>query len=261
MRLPVLLYHHVGRPPSGGDPGLTVSPERFEAQVRWLVRRGYVGIRPSDWLAWRRSARPLPEKPVLLTFDDAYADVAEHAFPVLERYGFGAGVFVVTGQIGQRNAWVEARGSRTLRLMTADQIRDWVRRGIEFGAHSRTHPDLTTLGPAELANEVAGSKADLEAILQSPVVSFAYPYGFYNQAVCECVQSTYDMAFTVDEGLNDLQTDPRLLRRTPISPRASTVDLASRMRWGYNPFGRVRKRVRLRTRLKDVARVLFPQSH
>jgi glycosyltransferase involved in cell wall biosynthesis/peptidoglycan/xylan/chitin deacetylase (PgdA/CDA1 family) len=258
MRLPILLYHHVG--PIGGDtnPELTVSPERFEAQVRCLARRGYQGIRLSDWLAWVRTGRPLPEKPVLLTFDDAYADIARYALPVLERYGFGAAVFVITGRVGGTISWGKSKG--LFQLMSAEQIREWAGRGIEFGAHSRTHPDLTTLDPAALRDEVVGSKRDLEDILQAPVISFAYPYGPYNPAVCECVRGMYDLAFTTDEGLNDLRTDLHVLRRTGVSPDDSIVDLSSRLRWGLSPLQRLRGRVRFRTRMRNAARSVFARS-
>jgi peptidoglycan/xylan/chitin deacetylase (PgdA/CDA1 family)/GT2 family glycosyltransferase len=252
MRLPVLLYHHVGPPRPGTIPGLTVSPQRFERHVRWLARRGYTGIRASDWARWRREGKGLPEKPVLLTFDDGYADLTEYAFPVLRRYGFSAAVFIVTGQVGGTNTWDEARGYGTMRLMTADQIRYWAAQGIEFGAHSRTHADLTPLPAHELADEVIGSRNDLAAVLGSPVVSFAYPYGFHSQAVCDCVRSAFDLAFIADdnvEGMNHLQTDPHLLLRTMVQTGDSLVDLASRVRWGYSPLLNLRARLRLRTRL------------
>ena len=209
----MLLYHHVGPQHPGQSSGLTVSPERFEKHVRYLASRGYKGICPADWLRWRREGKGLPEKPILFTFDDAYADLAEYALPVLHRYGFGAGVYVVTGQLGGTNAWDEARGCGTLHLMTADQIRQWASKGIEFGAHSRTHANLPTLAPAELTEEVVGSGNDLESIIGSHVVSFAYPYGFHNQAVDDCVRSAFDLAFIADdwdEGMNHLQTDPHL---------------------------------------------------
>jgi peptidoglycan/xylan/chitin deacetylase (PgdA/CDA1 family) len=157
-RLPVLLYHHIGPRPPGTFPNLTVSTQEFERQMRWLVHRGYVGIRPSDWLRWLREGTDLPEKAVLITFDDGYADLAEHALPVLRRHGFGAVVFIVTGQVGGTNVWDEAIGSAMHRLMTADQIRYWAAQGIEFGAHSRTHADLTTLTSDKLSDEIVGSK-------------------------------------------------------------------------------------------------------
>ena len=89
-KLPVLMYHHVGPYRPGTYRPITISPERFERQIRWLARRGYAGITPSDWLRWLREGKGLPEKPILLTFDDAYADVAQYALPILKRYGFSA---------------------------------------------------------------------------------------------------------------------------------------------------------------------------
>jgi glycosyltransferase involved in cell wall biosynthesis/peptidoglycan/xylan/chitin deacetylase (PgdA/CDA1 family) len=263
MRLPVLLYHHVGPLRPGTIPGLTVSPQRFERQVRWLARRGYQGIRPADWLRWRHEGKGLPDKPVLLTFDDGYADLVEYALPVLRCYGFGAAVYIVTRQLGGTNAWDEARGSDTHRLMTAEQIRYWATQGIEFGAHSRTHADLTTLSASELSEEVAGSGQDLESILGSRVVSFAYPYGFHNQAVDDCVRGTFDLAFLADdhaEGLNHLLTDPFQMRRTMVQTNDSLVALESRVRWGRNPFENLRARIGLRTRLKRATRSILGSS-
>jgi glycosyltransferase involved in cell wall biosynthesis/peptidoglycan/xylan/chitin deacetylase (PgdA/CDA1 family) len=262
-RLPVLLYHHVGPQRPGAPAGLTVSPERFERQVRRLARRGFAAIRPADWAAWHRDAKPLPAKPVLLTFDDAYADLVEHALPVLRRYGFGAAVFVVTGQLGGTNAWGEAHGSHTLRLMTAEQIRYWATQGIEFGAHSRTHPDLTTLPGEKLAKEVVGSGNDLAELLGSRVVSFAYPYGFYNQAVLDCVRGAFDLAFLAGnamQGMNHLQTNPHLLTRTAVLPGDSWVDVVCRARWGRSPLMDLRARLLLGTRLKRAARFLLGRS-
>jgi peptidoglycan/xylan/chitin deacetylase (PgdA/CDA1 family)/glycosyltransferase involved in cell wall biosynthesis len=259
-RLPVLLYHHVGPLPPGPDLDLTVSPERFERHVRWLARRGYTGICPSDWVRWRREGKGLPAKPVLLTFDDGYADLVKYALPVLRRHGFGAAVYIVTGQLGGTNAWDEVRGSGTLHLMSADQIRYWATQGIEFGAHGRTHADLTTLSSRELSEEVVGSGKDLEAILGSRVVSFAYPYGFHNPAVDDCVRKAYDLAFIADdnnEGMNHLLTDPHLLLRTMVQTDDSLFALECRAQLGRNPFLNLRARIGLRSRLKRAARRVF----
>ena len=263
MRLPVLLYHHVGPHHPETIRGLTVSPKRFEKHVRWLARRGYRGICSGDWLRWLRDGEGLPEKPVLFTFDDAYADLVDYAFPILRRYGFGASVYVVTGLLGGTNAWDEALGRGTLRLMTAEQIRTWSANGIEFGAHSRTHANLPTLSQAELLDEVAGSGKDLESIISSRVISFAYPYGFHNQDVDDCVRGAYGLAFIADdwnEGLNNLQSDPHLLRRTMVQTDDSLLALEFRARYGYYPFlemwNRLRQRTALRTRLKRATQTM-----
>ena len=99
VRLPVLLYHHVGPARSGVHGSLTVSPSRFQRQISWLARHGYRGICPSEWLHYRRETKAPSSKLALLTFDDAYADLVEHALPVLSQHGFGAAVFVVTGLV------------------------------------------------------------------------------------------------------------------------------------------------------------------
>ena len=243
MRLPVLLYHHVGPLRPGTYPELTVAPEKFERQVRWLAQRGYVGIPPSAWLAWCKEGRALPERPVLLTFDDAYADLTEHAFPVLRRYGFSAAVFVVTGQIGGTNAWDEKLGSGRHQLMTAEQIRHWAGQGIEFGAHSRSHADLRALQDSDLADEITGSGGNLAELLGTRVLSFAYPYGTHNDAVRKQVGSSFALAFGVEEGLNCLKTGLSLLRRTMVQPDDSFNDFACRVRLGWSPIRRVRARV------------------
>jgi peptidoglycan/xylan/chitin deacetylase (PgdA/CDA1 family) len=221
--------------------------------VRWLRRRGYSGIRASGWAAWRREGKGLPDKPVLLTFDDGYADLAEYALPVLRRYGFGAVVFVVTDLVGKTNAWDEARGSGTHRLMTADQIRYWATQGIEFGAHTRTHADLATLNADELAEEIVGSRDQLESTIGSTVTSFAYPYGSYNKAAHNCAAEAYDLTFLGDEktpGINHLTTDAHFLQRTMVQPGDTLADLECRLRWGHSPIRELRTRLRLRTRVK-----------
>jgi peptidoglycan/xylan/chitin deacetylase (PgdA/CDA1 family) len=261
-RLPVLLYHHIGPARSGTFPELTVSSEKFDRQMRWLARWGYVGIRPSDWLRWLREGTGLPEKAVLITFDDGYADLTEHALPVLRRHRFGAVVFVVTGQVGGTNTWDEAQGSATHRLMTADQIRYWATQGIEFGAHSRTHVDLTTLTPNELSDEILGSRNDLIKLLGSRVLSFAYPYGIYNRDVYECARGGFDLAFCAGptmEGFNDLLTDRHLQRRNAIQTGYFVADVLCSVRWGYKPIQscyepiqRIRARLSLRSRLNHM---------
>ena len=169
-------------------------------------------------------------------------------------------MYVVSGQLGGTNAWDEARGAGTLRLMTAEQIRYWVTQGIEFGAHSRTHADLTTLSTNELSEEVGGSRKDLEAILGSKVVSFAYPFGFYNQGALDCVRGAFELAFIIDRnmvGMNYLVTDPHLLRRTMVQAGDSVADVECRARWGLSPIERLRTRLRLRSRIKSAAGVVL----
>ncbi|HVA82504.1 MAG TPA: glycosyltransferase [Candidatus Binataceae bacterium] len=229
--LPMLLYHNVGPRPAEDPSLLTVATEQFERQMRWLVSRGYQTIWPSDWRAARRGRKPLPRKPVMLTFDDGYADMVEFAFPVLRRYGLKAAAYVVTKRLGLTNTWDEVNGHRTMRLMTAEQIRECAAQGIEFGSHTRTHPHLTSLSKEQLTDEIEGSRDDLRDLLGTEVVSFAYPYGdgVDSSLIREHLSSTYRLGLTTWDGLNQIETNPYELRRVMILPGDSLADFACKL--------------------------------
>lgn len=252
MRLPVLLYHHVGPARIGACPSLTVSPDRFERHVRWLARQGYVGIRASDWHACLEGGRAV-RQPVLLTFDDAYADIVQYALPVLRRYQFGALIMVVTGRVGGESEWDRTHGWVPHPLMTADQIREWATRGMEFGAHGRTHADLTAVSDGHLDDEIHGSSDDLSVLIGRRVATFAYPYGRCDDRVLRRVRQAYDMAFSCVEGVNTVATDLHRLRRSMVQPYESRIGLTWRVRTGRYPVDRLRARLRIRSRIRDVA--------
>jgi peptidoglycan/xylan/chitin deacetylase (PgdA/CDA1 family) len=126
---------------------------------------------------------------------------------------------------------------------------------MEFGAHSRSHADLTTLSEAALEEEVSGSGRDLAGILDTKPLAFAYPYGGYNETVRRSVAKAFEFAATCDEGVNGLGTEPLLIRRTMVQRGDSILDFAFRVRFGYSPLERLRARVRLRSRLRGMLRI------
>jgi peptidoglycan/xylan/chitin deacetylase (PgdA/CDA1 family)/glycosyltransferase involved in cell wall biosynthesis len=243
MQASMLVYHHVGRQTPGRYyPGLSLEPARFERQIAWLARHGYSTIRPDQWYAWLVEGKPLPEKPILIAFDDGHADVAKYALPILQRYGLTAVVFVVTRMIGGVSEWDATRGLTARPLMSACQILEWRDRGFEFGSHSRTHPNLTGLTRAALEHEIEGSRYDLGKLLGDRVLSFAYPYGRFNEAVSQVVAQSYALAFGSEPGLNNLSLDAHRLRRTQVTNRDRLIDLWWRARFGWSPVDRVRFR-------------------
>jgi peptidoglycan/xylan/chitin deacetylase (PgdA/CDA1 family) len=251
VRLPVLCYHRVGpADPDRRSAFLTIPTEKFARQVQWLDRRGYHAIRSADWAAWCTEGKPLPPRPVLITFDDGYADVAEHALPILERHRMTAVIYLVTARLGGTNAWDEPNGYPSRRLMDADQVKHWAARGIEFGGHSRRHVNLTTLSPGELEAELRGCQDDLAALLGAPADSFAYPYGETNPAVRAATRSLFKLAVGTAEGINDARGDLHELLRTYMLPHELMVDFSSRVRRGYSVLRKVQERIRLRTRLR-----------
>ncbi len=249
-RVPVLLYHHVGPNRPLTYRNLTISPAVFQQHLSTMKDWEYQGVSPSDWLAWVREGKALPEKPVVITIDDGYRDLAEHAFPALQRSGYRAGVAIVTGQIGGTNVWDQAEGSGPHRLLTGEAIRYWSEMGIDFGCHTRNHPRLTRLEPSELAGELDGSAEDLSGVCGERPRWVAYPFGDCNDEVATAARRSFAMAFLMAEGMNTLATDPMRLRRTMIWPSDTVWDLWFRLHWGHSPLHRIRMRLRyLRDRL------------
>jgi peptidoglycan/xylan/chitin deacetylase (PgdA/CDA1 family) len=185
-----LMYHSVGEPDD--DPHrIVVSPARFEDQLRWLARRGWRGVSMRELVdaADRGAATGL----VGLTFDDGYADFSTHVLPALARYGFTATVFVVVGKLGGHNDWEDTGPGRP--LMTADQVRQAARMGMEIGSHGLRHRGLAGADADTLDVEVVGSRKVLESMVDTPVRGFCYPYGDLSDAAVDAVRvAGYDYA-------------------------------------------------------------------
>ena len=164
-RTPVLIYHNVGTPHPDEYPGLTTTMAEFEAQIILMAKMGYHAILPSEWLRWRDMGEPLPERPLMLAFDDGYDEACRIAFPILEKYGFGAACMIVTSCIGSTNRWDEEAGRPSFQLMSEAQIIEWSQRCIEFGGHTSRHPELTLENNERIEREIAECKEGLTTLL------------------------------------------------------------------------------------------------
>lgn len=235
-KLPVLVYHHIGPPRPGIYRTLTISGKRFERHMAWLKRLGFTPVSEAQVLAWVRGEADLPPRPVLITFDDAYKDLCDHALPVLARYGFPALVFVVTGHVGGHNEFDQKNGCGRLDLMDADEIRHWAQQGIEFGAHTRLHADLTSLATKDAFDEIDGSHFDMAHLLHRPPVSLAYPYGQFNREIEERAAGKFALIFTILPGLNDAGTPAHRLCRSVTHYRDGVLDVICRASWGWSPI-------------------------
>jgi glycosyltransferase involved in cell wall biosynthesis/peptidoglycan/xylan/chitin deacetylase (PgdA/CDA1 family) len=233
-RVPVIMFHNVGIPQQGEYPGLTTPVADFEAQLSLLDKMGYKGIRPSDWLRWRDEGSTLPERPVMLVFDDAYAEACLNAFPLVERHGFGAACMVVTKSIGSTNRWDEESGGPSRQLMSEDEILQWSKRGIEFGGHSCHHPELPLLDDDCLKREIAECKNDLTTLMGEAPASFAYPFGGVNSKVEAVVRDHFELAFTAWQGVLHLGTNPFLAPRLRFLPGETRFGIWCRLRLGRN---------------------------
>lgn len=192
------MYHRIAEDGPASLVRWRVPEPDFVRQIAWLAAEGYTSIRLDEWLpAQRRDPASLARR-VVLTFDDAYKDFVTTAWPILQRYGFGATMFVPTGDMGVVAEWDRSFGEPAP-LMSWSELDGLVEAGLEIGAHTISHPHLPELrDKEEIAREITGSRDVLEERYKRPVPTFAYPYGDYNDAVLEVVETAgFSAAVTV----------------------------------------------------------------
>ena len=213
---PILMYHAID---SSDEPGSSyVMPiHRFATQMTWLKRIGYIPITLEQFLDCYRKRHLAPAGSVVITFDDGYTDNYTYAYPVLQKQNIPATIFLVSSYIGLANKWDKQTQLADRPLMSWSQILELMEQGIQFGAHTCTHPVLTSLSSNQAEEEITLSRKQLESRLGTPVDLFAYPYGEYDDSTQVMVQQAgFAAGCTVDAGLNTLNTTPFSLRRTEI---------------------------------------------
>lgn len=214
----ILMYHQVGRfrRPSA-HRSLYCDVGRFAAQMAYLHYTGYRVV-PLEQarLGLFQGARLLPRS-VVLTFDDGYQNFADHAWPILRRYGFPATVFLVSGSLGQEAPWLDRETGQSP-LMDASTVRTLRAQGVSFGSHTRTHRRLSGLSEREMRDEIFSSKAELEQVLGEPVSDFCYPYGDYDRRSRDLViEAGYRTGLTCIRGSANVSENAYELTRKAVS--------------------------------------------
>jgi peptidoglycan/xylan/chitin deacetylase (PgdA/CDA1 family) len=227
--LRILLYHRVA---DDEDP-LALSPRRFADQMAYLAAAGYRVVDLFSALEPLR-AGDVPARTLCLTFDDGFADVAEQALPVLKRHGFRATVFITTGVTAGRVAfpWYD----RQPPVLGWEDVVALDRDGtLRFEAHTVSHPSLLAVADDAAAEEIAGSRRELEAWLGRRVSAFAYPAGLYGERERRLVaQAGYTAAVSCEPGVNRPGGDPFALRRRQIDSRDRLVDFKAKVGGGHD---------------------------
>lgn len=195
----ILCFHGVGPSNVRIDPGfLRVRPEIFRSQLNLLREASFEFVTVDEFARRAEGGEPAPGL-VALSFDDGMDD--NHAFllPILREYGVPATVYVTTGLIGKPNPWMPRDSGA--RMMTVAELRDLVDAGVEIGAHTVTHPDLSKLDFETCLREVGDSRRTLEELLGIPVRTFAYPFCRYGPAAVEAVRASGFTAAVTCKGL------------------------------------------------------------
>ena len=239
----ILMYHMVAPAlPGGRFNKLRVSPSAFERQLRWLVADGWRFVFLSELMDQPSTTEPAvaAEKLVALTFDDGYRDNHTAAHPLLLKHGAKATLFLVAERCGRD--WSSAKNPRHAsgelgrepKLADAE-VRTMLASGVwELGAHTLTHPLLPSLDAAARQREIADAKTTLEQRFDTPVESFAYPFGIFGDADREAVADAgYRAAVTTDAGIStDLAAAPHALKRVKVSGKDSLFAFRLRLRTG-----------------------------
>jgi peptidoglycan/xylan/chitin deacetylase (PgdA/CDA1 family) len=205
----ILAYHSLDHSRSV----LSTPPTIFTEQMKVLRDTGVRVVSLSE-LSDNSRRFSIDENGVVLTFDDGFRNVYEHALPVLQTYGFPATVFLVTDYCGKTNSWpgqtVTIEGEP---LLGWKEIQEMSRAGISFGSHTRTHPDLRKLPIEQAEEELASSKKAIADATGRPVDTLAYPYGAYDAAVRSLAKQHFRLACSADLGFFKPDSDPFSLER------------------------------------------------
>ncbi len=201
---PILEYHMVQQEDPKDAYAYNVPVEDFQQQLDYLQEQGYTTISIRDYLRAKKGLLQLPEKPIILTFDDGYESNYKELLPILEERGLKATIFMVTNDIGKDG------------YLSWQQLKDMEKRGIEIGSHTANHLPLTGMSLDEAREEVKLSKLLMEWNGMKTIYTLSYPNGKYTTDLEQMLkEEEYLAAVTGDAGLNTFDTDPYQLQRIP----------------------------------------------
>lgn len=201
--IPVIMYHSIKYEK---DNAVRIPKEDFEAQMKYLKDNGYTTLSLDELYDFMEKNTPVPEKSVVLTFDDGYKDNYETAYPILKKYGFKATIFVIANYIGKDE------------YLTTSQIKELDKNGFDIESHTANHEDLSTLSYEKQLATLKSSKETLEKLLNKEVKYIAYPYGKHNENTVKAAKNAgYKLAFTTDGRWSDKSDGILTLDRVFIS--------------------------------------------
>lgn len=243
-RIRILAYHSVRDIPRGVKFSFNVTPIAFAQQMEYLASNKNNVITFDDLVDCKEKGHTLPSKPVIITFDDGYADNYVNAFPILKQHNFKATIFLVTDFINSVSIFNWLKLDEPLRLHQQDEKASWLpldrqsilemqAYGISFGAHTRTHRKLDEIEEHQAIDEIVNSKKRLEEILSEPVICFSYPFNRMNEKIKGLVKEAGYKIAVADEGAVNLKSDFFKLKRIGIERGDSLNKFARKINGAY----------------------------
>jgi peptidoglycan/xylan/chitin deacetylase (PgdA/CDA1 family) len=235
--IPILMYHSVCDAVEARHPYFetNISAATFERHLQFLQHREYATAHLSELHGLMQGPQNV-RRFVVITFDDAFRNFYTQAFPLLNKYGFKATLFVPSGLVGRQSSILGPEP-----FMTWSEIREVCRHGVEVGSHTVSHPNLYHSASAVLQAEVKVSKADIENNIGEPVRSFAYPYAFpeHDKRFCQrftklLAQTGYENGVSTSIGTACVKDDRFRLPRLPINSYDDPALFAAKLNGHYD---------------------------
>lgn len=213
--VPVLAYHMI----AGDDDTYSVSEVNFDQQMQYLKENGYTAISLLEFAKAKKGKFTLPEKPIIITFDDGYDNNYTKAMPIMEKYGMKGTVFMVANDIGKKD------------YLTLDQLKGWQAHNMEIGSHTANHVPLATLTSEQKKEEIVASKLLIEWKGLNTVFFMAYPFGSFDEESEQLLkENDYLGGLTGKSGLNTFDTNPYLLHRVNVpNPKFGLTEFKLRL--------------------------------
>jgi len=254
--IPILMYHSISDADNSSRHPYyrtVTAPRVFDRHLKFLHSRGYRLITLSDAVRVLRGPEADMRKAVVITFDDGFQDFYTHAFPILNRYGYSATVFLPTAFIGH-----DCRQFKGTACLTWTQVRALRKAGVEFGSHTVTHPQLRSVSTEQMRAEVGRSKHEIEDKLGERVEAFAYPNAFpetdrrFVEILRRALQeSEYRSGVTTIIGRSRSSDPPFFMRRLPVNSDDDPQFFQAKLEGGYDWLRTVQYAAKLRTLARD----------
>jgi peptidoglycan/xylan/chitin deacetylase (PgdA/CDA1 family) len=199
--VPVICYHSIGKDPTGKSP-IIISTEKFRQHLQTIKDDGYTTLTMAELNDYLFKDKPIPEKSVVLTFDDGYIDNYTNAFPILKEFNMNATIFIISTYLDGGT------------YLSPNQVKEMSDYGIDIESHTVTHRRLSEMSYEDQLKELKNSKESIEKITGKPIIAIAYPEGKFNEDTKKAtMEAGYSMGFTIDRGYADRSDNAAQLNR------------------------------------------------